>query len=156
MSVPYASLFSQLLGEIDRNLFQRLVRESGAERRSKGFACWDQFVAMLFCQTAQAKSLREIDSGLRSCEGKLRHLGLAKAPGRSTLSYANAHRPWELYRAVFDQTFARCQAEAALRTRRKFRFKHKLLSLDSSMVELCAETFDWARYKRAKGALKRR
>jgi hypothetical protein len=41
-----------------------------------------------------------------------------------------------------------------VRTRRKFRFKHKLLSLDSSMVELCAESFDWARYKKTKGALK--
>jgi hypothetical protein len=87
-------------------------------------------------------------------EGKLRHLGIADCPKATTLSYANAHRPWELYRAIFHQTLARCQDEAALRSRRKFRFKHKLLSLDSSMVELCAESFDWARYKKTKGALK--
>jgi hypothetical protein len=109
---------------------------------------------MLFCQLAYAQSLREICGGWAALEGKLRHLGIADCPKATTLSYANAHRPWELYRAIFDQTLARCQAEAALRTRRKFRFKHKLLSLDSSMVELCAETFDWARYKKTKGALK--
>jgi hypothetical protein len=72
----------------------------------------------------------------------------------TTLSYANAHRPWQLYKTIFEQTLAHCRAEAAVRGKRKFRFKHKLLSLDSTMVELCAEAFDWARYKRTKGALK--
>ena len=93
---------------------------------------------------------------MAALEGKLRHLGVPDCPTTTTLSYANAHRPWALYRAIFEQTLARCQAEAAPHTRRKFRFKHKLLSLDSSMVELCAESFDWARYKTTKGALKLR
>ncbi|MBA3974130.1 MAG: hypothetical protein C0504_07940 [Candidatus Solibacter sp.] len=43
------------------------------------------------------------------------------------------------------ETLARCQTEAAARTRHKFLFNHKLLSLDSTPVELCAGTFDWAR-----------
>jgi len=86
MNVATSSLFSQLLSLIDRNRFAKLVRETGSERRSKGFASWDHFVAMLFCQLAQARSLREIDGGLSSCEGKLKHLGMAGAPGRSTLT----------------------------------------------------------------------
>ena len=64
--------------EIELNL-------SGAEKGAKGFDCWEPFVAMMFRQLAQAKSLREIASGSRSCEGKLRHLGLSETPGRSTL-----------------------------------------------------------------------
>jgi len=72
-----------------------------AEKAAKGFSCWDQFVAMLFCQLAQAKSLREICDGLRCCLGNLNHLGVQEAPKRSTLSYANAHRPWRLYEAMF-------------------------------------------------------
>jgi len=149
-----SSIFSQLLQFFPRLEFQALVREHQAERHARGFTCWQQFVAMLFCQLAYAQSLREICGGLAALEGKLRHLGLTDGPKATTLSYAKAHRPWELYRAIFEQTLGRCQAEAALRRRRKFRFKHKLLSLDSSMVELCAETFDWARYKKTKGALK--
>lgn len=149
-----SSIFSQLLQFFPRLEFQALVREQQAERHARGFTCWQQFVAMMFCQLAYAQSLREICGGLAALEGKLRHLGIADCPKATTLSYANAHRPWELYRAIFNQTLARCQDEAALRTRRKFRFKHKLLSLDSSMVELCAESFDWARYKKTKGALK--
>ncbi len=149
-----SSIFSQLLQFFPRLEFQALVREHQAERPARGFTCWQQFVAMMFCPLAYAQSLREICGGLAALEGKLRHLGVTNCPKATTLSYANAHRPGELYRALFNQTLARCQAEATLRTRRKFRFKHKLLSLDSSMVELCAESFDWARYKKTKGALK--
>jgi hypothetical protein len=41
MNLATSSLFSQLLSLIDRNRFARLVRETGSERRSKGFASWD-------------------------------------------------------------------------------------------------------------------
>ena len=85
-------------------------------------------MAMLFCQLGRAHFLREICGGLRSSEGKLKHLGIA-APSRSTLAYANEHRPWQLYRAVFEALLLRCQPLA--KGRRKFRFKNKLVSLDS-------------------------
>jgi hypothetical protein len=81
---------------------------------------------------------------LSATEGKVRYLGVLECPKPTTLSYANAHRPWQLYRSIFDRTLARRQAEASARGQRNFCFKHKLLSLDSTMVELCAEAFDWA------------
>lgn len=147
----HASLFSQVLSLIDRHEFSRCVGELQAEKGAKGFSCWNQFVSMLFCQLAQAKSLREITQGLRSCEGKLQHLGVSSAPARSTLSYANANRPWELYQNTFYALLDRC---ASIAPRHKFRFKNKLLSIDSTVIELCASMFDWAQYRQAKGALK--
>jgi IS4 transposase len=147
------SLFSQLLSLIDRGAFQVLVRKHGAERYSKGFSCWDQFVAMLFCQLGQAKSLREICGGLASTLGKLRHLGMDEAPRRSTLSYANKHRPWQLYRDLFNQTLGICK-KAASRTERKFRFNNKLLHLDSTTISLCLSIFPWADFRRTKGGVK--
>src|SRR6201993_4714384 len=66
--VKQASLFSQLLCLVDRHHFEREVRRLSAERHAKGFSCWSQFVAMMFCQLAQAKSLREIIDGLACCE----------------------------------------------------------------------------------------
>lgn len=146
-----ASLFSQMLNLIDRREFDAAVERTGAQKRSKGFSCWDQFVAMSFCQLAQAKSLREITQGLASCEGRLRHLGLEESPARSTLSYANRVRPAALYEEVFQLALARCSAGAP---EHKFRFKNKLLSLDSTVVDLCASMFDWARFRRTKGAVK--
>jgi hypothetical protein len=145
------SLFTQILSLFQRSVFARHVRELRAEHRAKGFTCWDQLVAMLFCQLAQARSLREISDGLKSCAGRLQHLGLTSEPKRSTLSYANAHRPWELYERLFYDLLAQCQA---LSPKKKFRFKNKLLTLDSTTVELCASMFDWAHFRQTKGAVK--
>jgi hypothetical protein len=76
------------------------------------------------------------------------------APKRSTPAYANQHRPWELFQSVFAALYQRCTAEAGQRSRRKFRFKHKLLSLDATLIPLCLSVFDWALYRRSKGAVK--
>lgn len=140
-----------MLNVIDRGDFSAAVARTDAEKRTKGFACWDQFVAMSFCQLAQAKSLREIEQGLTCCEGRLRHLGIDQAPARSTLSYANKVRPAALFEDVFYSTLARCQNEAP---RHKFRFKNKLLTLDSTVLQVCANMFDWTRFRHAKGAAK--
>lgn len=151
--VRHASLFSQLVGLFNRQRFYELVHRHGSERFAKGFSSWDQFVAMLFCQIAQAKSLREISGGLASTLGKLRHLGVKAAPNKSTLSYANAHRPWKLYEALFYETLDWCQ-KASPGKSKKLRFKNKLLSLDSSTISLCLSLFPWAKFRRIKGAIK--
>src|SRR3954463_16373020 len=124
MALLQSSLFSQLLGIIDRHYFGRLVRETQAEKSAKGFTCWEQLVAMLFCQLAQAKSLREIVGGLQCCEGKLKHLGVESSPARSTLAYANGRRPWQLFEKLFYQLVDICRGAAP---GKKFRFKNKLL-----------------------------
>lgn len=146
------SIFSQILQFFPRLEFEQIVRKHRAERHARGFTCWGQFVAMLFCQLGQAQSLREICGGLAACEGKLRHLGIPQAPKRSTLAYANEHRPWTLYQAVFEKLYARFQAELA--PRRKFRFRNRLLSMDGTLIDLCSSVFNWAAYSRTKGAAK--
>ena len=146
-----SSIFSQMLQLFSRTEFERAVVEHRAERHARGFSCWGQFVAMLFCHLGRAQSLREICGGLAASEGKLRHLGLPDAPKRSTLAYANEHRPWQLYRTVFYQLLSRCREVAGTHG---FRFKNKLLTLDATLIELCASVFDWAQYRRTKGAVK--
>jgi Domain of unknown function (DUF4372)/Transposase DDE domain len=147
-----SSIFAQILQLFPRAEFEAAVREHKAERHARGFSSWGQFIAMLFCQLGHAKSLREICGGLAASEGKLRHLGLPQAPSRSTLAYANEHRPWQLYQTVFQQLFGRCEELA--KGRKKFRFKNKLLSLDATVIDLCAEVFDWAKFRHTKGAVK--
>lgn len=151
-----ASLFNQLLNEFPRDEFERLVRRHGADKRAKGFTSWTQFVAMLFCQMAKADSLREICNGLSCCLGKLTHLGLRDAPKRSTLSYANAHRPAGFYEDLFWSAVSRFRArEGGVGGRNpKFRFKNKILSMDTTVISLCLSLFPWAEFQRAKGAVK--
>jgi hypothetical protein len=148
----FSSMFGQILQIFSKGEFYRAVKETKAEKGAKGFTCWGQFVAMLFCQLGQAHSLREICGGLASCLGKLKHLGIETAPSRSTLSYANEKRPWQLYQKVFYQLLGKCQAVAP--GNKKFRFKNRLFSLDASVIELCLSLFDWATFRQTKGAVK--
>jgi Domain of unknown function (DUF4372)/Transposase DDE domain len=146
------SIFSQLLQLFQRSEFELAVHQHQAERHARGFSSWGQMVAMLFCQMGRAQSLREICGGLAACEGKLRHLGVSESPKRSTLAYANAHRPWQLYQTVFGQLLDKCQRE--VRGSKKFRFKNKLLSLDGSVIDLSATMYDWAKFRQTKGGVK--
>ena len=153
--VKVASLFNQLLREISRTEFEGLVRKHKAEHAAKGFNCWTQMVSMVFCQLAQTESLREICNGLQCSNSKLGHLGLKKAPARSTLCYANQNRPAALFEDLFWAALRRFRDYQQLGDRpRKFRFKNKLLLMDSTTISLCLQMFPWAGFKKAKGAVK--
>jgi hypothetical protein len=52
---------------------------------------------------------------------------------------------------VFYDMLATCQQIAP---KKKFRFRNQLLSLDSTVIDLCASVFDWARFRTTKGAVK--
>ena len=149
------SIFSQVLKLFSRGEFEKAVKEHETERHARGFTSWGQFTAMLFCQLGRAHSLREICGGLACCEGLMKHLGVPTAPKRSTLAYANEHRSWELYQTVFNQTLGKCRELVASQGgRKKFLFKNKLMSLDGSIIDLSVSMFDWAKYRRTKGAIK--
>lgn len=148
----FISIFGQIVKLFSKQDFYEAVSESRAEKGAKGFTCWQQFVSMLFCQLGQAHSLREICGGLASCMGKLKHLGVDSAPNRSTLSYANEHRPWQLYEELFYRFLGKCHMLSE--GKKKFRFRNKLFSLDATVIELCVSLFDWAKFKTTKGAVK--
>ena len=149
----FSSIMTQLLQLFSRNEFQQEVETTGAERHARGFASWDHMVAMLFGQLADAQSLREIEGGLASCEGRLQQFGIS-VPSRSTLSYANNKRPSRLFQNMFYRLLERCRADLGEQRKTRFRFKNPLLSIDSSVVTLALEIFPWAKWTRKKGAIK--
>jgi len=148
----FNSIFGQILQLFPRTQFEIFVKETDSAKATKGFSCWSQFVAMLFCQLGHAHSLREICGGLATSLGKMVHLGLDKAPSRSTLAYANEHRPWQLYEKLFYHLLNICRQQ--INSQHKFRFKNKLLSFDASVIDLCLNMYDWAHFRRTKGAVK--
>lgn len=153
--VSVASLFNQLLQHFPRTEFAALVRKHQGDRAAKGFTCWTQFVAMLFCQLSHSESLREICNGLSCSLGKLVHLGITRSPKKSTLSYANEKRPAALFEDVFWTVLGRFRSTAMLGGRQSgFRFRNKLLSLDSTTISLCLSLFPWAAFKTIKGGVK--
>ena len=154
MTSKGTSIFGQITAHIDRAQFQQIVRKHGGDKGAKGFLCWEQLIAMLFCHLGKAQSLREICNGLATCLGKLTHLRLNKAPVRSTLSYANEHRSWEIYHDVFHMLLGKFATTCAVKGKKPFRFKNKLFSIDATTIELCLSLFPWAKFRQTKGAVK--
>jgi hypothetical protein len=147
------TLFSQIVSTLCRQKFSKLVKELETDKHSKGYNSWTHLVSMLFCQLAKSQSVRDISNGLRSATGNLNHLGIQKAPSKSTISYQNKHRSWELFRAYYYQLLGSLGQQAGFK-QVKFRIKSKIFLLDSTTISLCLSMFDWAKYKTAKGAVK--
>ena len=147
------TLFSQIISKLDRIPFSKLVREKGTDKYEKGFNSWTHLVSMLFCQFAKSQSVRDISNGLRSATGNLNHMGIQKAPSKSTISYQNKRRNWKLFKDYYYQLLGRLGQQPGFK-RVKFRIKSKIFLLDSTTISLCLSLFDWAKYKTAKGAVK--
>lgn len=147
------TLFSQVIAKLDRIKFNKLVKDKQTDKHQKGYNSWTHLVAMLFCQFAKSQSVRDISNGLRSATGNLNHLGIERAPSKSTISYQNKHRDWELFRAYYYSLLESLGQQAGFK-QVKFRIKSKIFLLDSTTISLCLSIFDWAKYKTAKGAVK--
>lgn len=147
------NLFAQIISRLDRSVFKKLVYEKSTDKHQKGYNSWTHLVSMLFCQFAKSQSVRDISNGLRSATGNLNHLGIQKAPSKSTISYQNKNRDWTLFRDYYYQLLSSLGQQPGAR-RVKFRIKSKIFLLDSTTISLCLSLFDWARYKTAKGAVK--
>ena len=147
------TLFSQIISKLDSSKFKKLVKTHRSNKHHKGFDSWSHLVSMLFCQFANSQSLRDISNGLRSATGNLNHLGMLKAPSKSTLSYQNKNRSWELFRNYYYVLLESLGQQAHFK-RTNFKIKSKIFLLDATTISLCLNLFDWARYKTKKGAIK--
>jgi putative transposase len=145
-----STIMGQMLQLFSRHEFQKLVSETKSEYHAKTFSSWNHFVSMLFGQLAGHDSLRGIEAGLATQSNYLYHLGVTPVH-RSTLSYANEHRPQELFKKLFFQMLSKCQP---LAPKHKFRFKNPLYSLDVTVIDLCLSLYDWAKFRTTKGAVK--
>lgn len=152
-SMANITLFSQIIGKLDRLKFSKLVKEKETDKHQKGYNSWTHLVAMLFGQFAKSQSVRDISNGLRSATGNLNHLGIQKAPSKSTISYQNKHRNWELFKDYYYQLLGSLGQQVGFK-QVKFKIKSKIFFLDSTTISLCLSIFDWAKYKTAKGAVK--
>jgi hypothetical protein len=147
------TLFSQIISKLDRTKFSKLVKEKQTDKHQKGFNSWTHLVSMLFCQFAKSQSVRDISNGLRSATGNLNHMGIERAPSKSTISYQNKNRDWELFRDYYYQLLGSLGQQTGFK-QVKFKIKTKIFLLDSTTISLCLSLFDWAKYKTAKGAVK--
>ena len=119
------TLFSQIISRLDNSKFKQLVKKHQTDKHQKGFTSWSHLVSMLFCQFAKSQSVRDISNGLRSATGNLNHLGIGMSPSKSTLSYQNKHRSWELFRDYY-YVLLESLGQQVSPDRKKFKIKSKI------------------------------
>jgi putative transposase len=130
-------------GKIEKNGFR-------PKRKYRTLDRWSQFVVMMFAQITGRCSLRDIVQHFHFHGARLYHLGVGVVK-RTTLTDANNKRPAAFFEALFAHQYGKCTAYAP---RKRFRFKNRLFSFDSTVVNLCLSLFPWASFRTTKGGIK--
>jgi hypothetical protein len=146
-------VLAQLLDWIHPQQFQRCVARYGGDYKVRQFSCWDQFLCLAFAQLTYRESLRDIEACLRSRQEQLYHLGLRGQVAKSTLAEANESRDWRIY-ADLAQSLIRRARRLYAQDELGLELEQTTYALDSTTIDLCLSLFPWARFRRAKGAVK--
>lgn len=147
------TIFSQIAHLIDQDTIKGVIDAHQANKHSKGFGVWDQLMCMLFCHLSNSQSIRDIVHGMCSTTGNLHHVNVRNLPCRSTLSYANKHRNWEVFRDIYHALHQKLHHKLQGQ-RIKLPIQSKIYLLDTTLIQLSLQVFDWARYRKHKGAMK--
>jgi len=147
------TIFAQLMQFLSHDEFRRCVARYRGNRYAKSFSCWDQFLAMAFAQLTYRESLRDIEACLSAQRQKLYHCGLSGPVRRSSLADANERRDWRIY-ADFARTLIDIARPLYANTELGFDLEATAYALDSTTIDLCLSMFPWAKFRRAKGAIK--
>lgn len=146
-------LLAQMLALLPRHLFDASVAAHQGDKGSKGITCWDVFRTMLFAQLSGTDSLREISQGMKTHHGKLLHMGQEWVPNPSSLAYALAHRPWQIF-SEFHLHLVELARRECVGRRRIAELEQGVFSIDSTSIDLCLSVFPWAKFRTRKGAVK--
>jgi len=147
------SVFAQIVAFLSHNEFRRCVQRYDGDRSIRRFSCWDQFLTMAFAQLTYRESLRDIEVCLAAHDKKLYHSGFRRPVKRSTLADANEKRDWRIY-ADFAQTLIHIARPLYAETDIGLDLDATVYALDATTIDLCLSLFPWARFRRAKGAVK--
>src|SRR5690349_12159023 len=147
-------VLSRILELINRYEFDKCVSRYNGDHRVKTFSCWQQFIVMSFAQLSYRESLRDIEFCLSGMQSKLYHCGIKNKIAKSTLAKANENRSWKIYAA-----FAQVLMNVAVPLHKGENDLAKELqtivyAFDSTIIDLCAELFPWAKFRSTVNAIK--
>lgn len=147
------TVFSQLMDGLPKYEFDRCVRRYRGNYRVRSLASYEQFLVMAFAQLTYRESLRDIETCLGVVGTRLYHSGIRQAPARSTLADANEKRDWRIFADFAQQLIAQA---AVLYANEPFgvELQQAAYALDSTTIDLCLSLFPWAKFRRAKAAIK--
>jgi len=145
-------ILGQFLALLPRYEFQRIVNKYNGDYRTKRFKCWDQLACMIFAQIRQERSLRDIDVSLNAHASKLYHTGIQQCP-KSTLADANELRDYRIFEDFAKTLMQRARREYA-NTELAIDVNNAVYALDASVIDLTLLLYPWAKFRKAKGAIK--
>jgi len=144
------TILHQIASFLPRHEFETLAKRHHVGQKFRSFNRWSQFMAMFIGQLSGRKSLRDLVMNVSAQANKLYHLAI-RPFSRATLARVNENQPASLYEAVFYKLLGRCHMVAP---GHRFKFKNKLILLDTTTIDLCLAAFPWAKYRKTKGAIK--
>jgi hypothetical protein len=146
-------VFTQIATFLPQRVFDRIVKEYNGNYRVRHFTCWNQMMAMMFGQLSNRDSLRDLVLTINAHPSKLYHMGFGKSISKSNLALANEQRPFEIYEAFAYHLIGEAR-KICLNIDIEFSFSDAVYAFDSTTIDLCLNTFCWATFRRAKGAVK--
>jgi len=144
------TVFGNLLRYLSRSDFEKAVLGFNGDFRIRKLSCYDLFKAMIYGQAAGCFSVREIETSMNASAGRLYHAGI-KQIKRSTFCDALGKRNHEIFKNVFHASVDKAQ-KISFGMQKKF--KSPLRIIDGTIISLCLKRYDWAKYIKAKGAMK--
>ena len=145
-------VFAQLIEFLDNNKFRHLVDKYDGNRYVKHFTCWNQLLAMMFCQLSNRESLRDLIVAFEAHRAKQYHLGLGRKPiAKMTFASANQNRD---YRIFEDFAFYMMEQARKKRVTDIFKLQGDVYAFDSTTIPLCLSVFWWAKFRKKKGGVK--
>jgi IS4 transposase len=148
------TVFSQIINHAPRRHFHGLVEKYKGNFRAHKFSCWDQFLCMSFAQLTYRNGLRDIEACLKAQPRKLYHMGIHGNPSKNNIANANLNRNWRIYAEFAHILIA--QARELYQDEDPFSIvlDNTVYALDSTTIDLCLSLFPWAKFRKAKGAVK--
>jgi hypothetical protein len=147
-------VFAQLFEFVSHNDFLKCVNKYDGDYKAKHFSCWKQFLCMAFGQLTHRESLTDTILCLNANKIKLYHLGIGQAISKSTLSKANENRDWRIYQdfalILIDQAKKLYKGDSQL----EIDIKNNIFIVDSTTIDLCLSIYPWAKFRKAKAAVK--
>jgi hypothetical protein len=153
------NILRQICNLIPEHEVSKIARETGVAEQSRSFSPWSHTVSLLQAQLSHCIGLNDLCDGLQLHSGPLSTIRGATAPSRNGLSHANRERPPEMAEQLFWRVLEHLTGQspgfaAGKRRGPAFRFKMPIHVIDSTTMELVANSMDWAKHRRRKAAAK--
>ena len=147
-------IFSQIMDFASHDIFKVCVNRYNGNYKIKEFTCWKQFLCLAFGQLTHRESMSDTLLCLELNAAKLYHLGIGNIVDKSTLSRANENRDWRIFQDFGLKLIEEARKLYADDNQLEVRLKGKVFAVDATTIDLCLSVFDWATFRKCKGAIK--